>query len=249
MTSNAFDFEAALRHRQSTLTASLAEGRVAQTHTTASGDHSELDWIGTLTRFLPNRYQVSKGQVVDAAGVTSEAIDVIIHDAQYTPILFQREANDDGSIIVPAESIYAVFEAKPELNKKYLEYASMKIESVRRLDRTSTTIAHAGGNFEPKPLHRILGGVLADNCGWKPCLGEAFNDLMSGLSGDATIDLGCALEGGAFERLEADDGQVSIDVSPADLTLMFFLVRLFRRLQKLGTAPAIDIEAYAPSVL
>ena len=249
MSSNTFDFEAALRRRQMTLRASLAEGRLAQTHTTASGDHSELDWIETLTRFLPNRYQVSKGQVVDATGATSEAIDVIIHDGQYTPVLFQREANDDSSIIVPAESIYAVFEAKPEINKGYLEYTSRKIESVRRLDRTSTTIAHAGGKFEPKPLHRILGGILADNCGWKPCLAEAFDDVMAGLSGDATLDLGCALEGSAFERLEAEDGQVTVEISPPDLTLMFFLVRLFRGLQKLGTAPAIDIAAYAPSVL
>lgn len=72
---------------------------------------------------------------------------------------------------------------------------------------------------------------------------------MAGLSGDATSDLGCALEGGAFERLEAEDGQVTVEISPPDLTLMFFLVRLFRRLKKVGTAPAIDIAAYAPSVL
>lgn len=246
MNDKRFDFTGALRDRQTTLLASLAEGRNAHNHPTASGDHSELDWRGTLRRFLPNRYQISYGNVVDARGATSDAIDVIIHDAQYTPILFQREANDDASITVPAESVYAVFEAKPTLDKAYLQYASAKIKSVRALDRTSAAITHAGGSFDPKPLHRIIGGILTDTCAWNPCLGDPFRGAVMSFSGDAVVDLGCALEGGAFERRKSDaDG---IELSPPDLTLMFFLVRLFQRLQQIGTAPAIDIEAYAPTL-
>lgn len=246
MNDKRFDFAGALRDRQTTLLASLAEGRNVHDHPTASGDHSELDWRGTLRRFLPNRYRISHGNVVDARGATSDAIDVIIHDAQYTPVLFQREANDDASITVPAESVYAVFEAKPKLDKAYLEYSSAKIESVRALERTSTAIAHAGGSFDPKPLHQIIGGILTDTCAWNPCLGDPFRDAVMGFSGHAVVDLGCALEGGAFERVDAEAG--GIDLSPPDLTLMFFLVRLFQRLQGIGTAPAIDIEAYAPAL-
>lgn len=243
-------FTRALMRRQATLQASLAEGRDLLDHPTASGDHSELDWQGTLEQFLPNRYQVSRGTVVDATGTSSDAIDLIIHDAQYTPVLFQR-ADGDGSIIIPAESVYAVFEAKPELNKAHLEYAADKLKSVRQLHRTSTSITHAGGKFDPKPPHRIIGGILTDACGWRPCLGEPFQSAMAAMTGERAIDLGCALEGGAFEQLlpknEAAVGE--IETAPADLTLMFFLIRLFRRLQTIGTAPAIDIEAYAPAVL
>ncbi len=246
MTESKFDFAGALRARQSTLIASLAEGRSAQSHPTASGDHSELDWRGTLRRFLPNRYRISHGSVVDASGETSDAIDVIVHDAQYTPTLFQREENDDNSIVVPAESVYAVFEAKPTLDKAYLEYSSKKVASVRRLDRTSSPITHAGGSYEPKPLHRIIGGILSDSCAWTPCLGEPFQAALLDLAEDSVIDLGCALEGGAFERLNYTEKD--IELSPPDLTLMFFLVRLFGRLQEIGTAPAIDIESYAPSL-
>lgn len=249
MTSNHFDFETALRNRQATLASSLAEGRSALPHATASGDHSELDWSGALGRFLPNRYRVSKGQVADAAGTVSEAIDVIIHDAQYTPVLFQRHADDDASIVVPAESVYAVFEAKPEMNKGHLEYGAKKIESVRRLKRTSTAITHAGGKYAPKEPHRILGGFLADKCGWVPCLGEPFRQHIMGFSDNRTIDLGCALEGGAFERLDQNAGGQPLETSEPDLALMFFLIRLFRRLQEIGSVPAIDIEAYAPSIL
>jgi hypothetical protein len=243
-------FTRALMRRQETLQASLAEGRDLLDHPTASGDHSELDWQGTLEQFLPNRYQVSRGTVVDATGTSSDAIDLIIHDAQYTPILFQR-ADGDGSIIVPAESVYAVFEAKPELNKVNLQYAADKVLSVRQLHRTSTSITHAGGRFDPKPPHRIIGGVLADACGWNPCLGDPFFSAMATVTGDRAVDLGCALEGGAFEQLHSEDGDMvgEIQTAPPGLTLMFFLVRLFRRLQSIGTAPAIDIEAYGSAVL
>jgi len=79
-------FTCALKARRASLRASLAEGRVVHDHPTASGDHSELDWLTTLAQFLPNRYRVSRGSVVDATGTTSDDIDLIIHDAQYTPI-------------------------------------------------------------------------------------------------------------------------------------------------------------------
>lgn len=242
-------FTRALKRRQATLQASLAEGRDIHDHPTSSGDHSELDWQGALEQFLPNRYRVSRGTVVDATGRTSDAIDLIIHDAQYTPILFQRGDND-GTIVVPAESVYAVFEAKPTLNKAHLDYAADKVMSVRQLHRTSTRITHAGGQYEPKPPHQIIGGILADACGWSPCLGATFRTAMKTLTGDRTLDLGCALDGGSFEVMPAS-GECeasNIETAPPDLTLMFFVVRLFRRLQVIGTAPAIDIEAYAPAV-
>ncbi len=249
--SNGFDFTEALRYRQATLQASLAEGRTVHDHPTASGDHSELDWRGTLGRFLPQRYRISHGKVVDAEGATSDAIDIIIHDAQYTPILFQREAGDEGSITVPAESVYAVLEAKPKMDKSYLEYAADKVQSVRRLHRTSMTITHAGGSFDPKPLHRIIGGIVSDSCGWSPCLGQPFEQTIAGLADERVLDLGCALGGGAFELIPpaTPTDEPGLELSPSDLTLMFFLVRLFRRLQSIGTAPAIDIEAYASAVL
>lgn len=247
--STEFDFRAAMLRRQERLLASLSEGREVQTHPTASGDHSELDWRGALTEFLPSRYRVSQGQVVDAAGSRSEAIDLIVHDAQYTPIIFQRPDADGQGLIVPAESVYAVLEAKPTLNKAYLEYAAKKVASVRSLARTSYRVIHAGGVInDPKPPPPIIGGIVSDSCDWSPCLGEPFESALRPATPLEHVDIGCALDGGAFDA--TFDGQeiVSIDRAEPGLTLMFFLVRLFHRLQALGTAPAIDIRAYARDV-
>src|SRR3546814_17119907 len=71
--------------------------------------------------------------VVDSRGVFSQQIAVIIHDRQYSPFVFTFKGTD----VVPAESVYAVFEAKQELTADYIRYAGEKAAYVRRLHRTS----------------------------------------------------------------------------------------------------------------
>jgi hypothetical protein len=57
------------------------------------------------------------------------------------------------------------------------------------------------------------------------------------------VDLGCALDAGAFEVPEGA-WPADVRVSPATTALATFFVSLVRRLQKLGTVPAIDWSAY-----
>ena len=68
--------------------------------------------------------------------------------------------NQSGVEYIPAESVYAVFEVKQILNSSNIVYAQQKIESVRKLKRTSTKILHAGGTFEPMEPKWIIGGVI-----------------------------------------------------------------------------------------
>jgi hypothetical protein len=243
-----FDFRDALAKRQATLLAALHEGAV-HTHPGAHGDESELDWRGTLERFLPRRYAVSKAEVVDSDGARSDVFDVVIHDVQYTPILFQRGDGQDSTIIIPAESVYAVFEVKQQLHKGHFEYAAAKVASARRLHRTSRGIRHAGGTYDPKPLDPIIGGVLTDRCDWSPCFGDPFLAAMEATSDLDFLDLGCALDGGSFEAWPHDAGDgFRVETSPPDLALMFLLIRLLDRLQAIGTAPALDMRAYGRTV-
>lgn len=107
--------------------------------------------------YLPQRYRAEKAHVVDSNGEFSEQIDIVIFDRQYTPLIFELR----GSMIVPAESVYAVFEVKQTANKAHIEYAQEKIHSVRRLTRTSAPITHAGGVYAPQKPKHILGGFLA----------------------------------------------------------------------------------------
>jgi hypothetical protein len=51
---------------------------------------------------------VATAHVVDRLGAFSEQIDVAVFDRQYSPFIFYYQ----GQTIIPAESVYAVFEAK-----------------------------------------------------------------------------------------------------------------------------------------
>jgi hypothetical protein len=57
---------------------------------------------------------------------------------------------------VPAESIYAVFEVKQELNLDTIVDAAAKALSVRRLRKTTVASPHAGGKYPPKLPLKIL---------------------------------------------------------------------------------------------
>ena len=126
-------------------------------HQGDKGEVNEQFFIDFLRRYLPNRYTVDKAMVIDSKGNTSDSIDVVVFDRQYTPTLLDSERHR----YVPAESVYAVFECKPTINKEHLVYAGDKAASVRKLHRTSIPIAHAGGFYPAKKNHDIIAGILA----------------------------------------------------------------------------------------
>ena len=92
------------------------------------GDASESVWLELLNKYLPERYRAATAHVVDSEGEFSDQIDVVIFDRQYSPFIFRYE----GQIIVPAESVYAVFEAKQTTNADQVTYAQNKV-AVERL--------------------------------------------------------------------------------------------------------------------
>lgn len=248
-----FDLTDAFFKRQEKLLADLGVGDIA-THGPTKGDDTELNWLQMLEGMLPKRYGVSKAFVVDAHGHRSDQIDVVIHDRHFSPLLFEV----GGADFIPAESVYAAFEAKQGLDKDHLEYAAKKIASVRRLHRTSVDVPHAGGKYDPVTPRRIIGGFLARRSDWKPSFGDAFEkclraiDERSGDKGQADygIDIGCAIEHGGFTIVRKNDNllDVTIEHSEANVALIYFVMRLLRQLQTVGSAPAIDYDAYLKSV-
>lgn len=214
----------------------LATARKAFGHPSTKGDASEHVWLEMLKTYLPQRYQVATAHVVDSAGRFSQQIDVVIFDRQYSPFIFQYQ----GQTIVPAESIYAVFEAKQSINAEHVAYAQEKVASVRALNRTSLPIPHAGGTFPAKPLPHILGGLLAFESDWDPPMGQPLlNSLVS--EPEERLDLGCVAAHGVFGFDEAGTYSVRPKGKPATA----FLFELIAQLQNSATVPMIDIRAYA----
>ena len=124
----------------------LSVSRETLGHPLTKGDASEGVWLDLLGTYLPRRYAAGKAHVVDSKGAFSDQMDVVIFDRHYSPFIFQFE----NQAVIPAESVYAVFEAKQAINASEVEYAQNKVASVRRLHRTSLPIPSAGGRLPPK---------------------------------------------------------------------------------------------------
>jgi hypothetical protein len=215
----------------------LATARKTIAHPGSKGDASELVWLEMLQKYLPKRYSAVKAHVVDSDGNFSDQIDVVIFDRQYSPFVF----NFQEQLVVPAESIYAVFEAKQTVDAALVAYAQGKAASVRRLNRTSLPIPHAGGTYPPKQPPHILAGILAFESEWNPPLGKSLaNALESGMA-DERLEIGCVAAHGLFTV--QDDGTYAVTEQGKPATA--FLLELIARLQASATVPMIDVRAYA----
>jgi len=215
----------------------LKTARGSFEHPGTKGDASEGVWLELLKTYLPIRYQAASAHVVDSKGTFSDQIDVVVFDRQYSPFIFQFQ----GQTIIPAESVYAVFEAKQAINANQVAYAQEKVATVRRLHRTSLPIPHAGGTYPPKVPSHILGGLLTFESDWNPGLGQPLVDALGAAKGESHLDLGCVAAHGIFGCTA--DGCYTI--TPEGKPATTFLFELIARLQNIATVPMIDVRAYA----
>ena len=216
----------------------LETARQSLGHPGAKGDASENVWLEILNTYMPKRYRAVKAHVVDSRGSFSDQIDVVVYDRQYSPLIFLYE----GQTIIPAESVYAVFEVKQTLNAGHVEYARQKVASVRRLHRTSLPIPHAGGTYPPRQPIPILGGLLVLESDWKPALGKPLLAVLCNGKNDGRIDLGCVAASGYFV-FDEENEEYTMHAGGKPVTA--FLFDLISRLQSSGTVQMIDVQAYA----
>lgn len=256
---------------QNQMVAQLSTNRGFIGHPTSKGDSLENTWIEWLRKYLPNRYSVDKAIIIDSLGNLSDQIDLVIYDQQYTPFVLTQ----NGIHYIPAEGVYAVFEVKPDLQGSiqvqgesisYIEYAGRKIESVRKLKRTSTNIIDRGKKFDPRPLTKIIGGILTSSNEIKKV--ETIEAHLKALKGLKAIDMGCAVTYGSF-YIDFDGDEVpselnfekrindyytsrvikSVEFSKPETSLVTFFFQLMRYLQQtIGTVAAIDLNEYSKAI-
>lgn len=211
-------------------------------HPGTKGDSTELNWIEWLRKYLPKRYTVDKGFVVDNYGNLSQQIDVIIYDTQFCPFIF----NQDGIKYIPAESVYAVFEVKQNLTQEHIKYACEKAKSVRILQRTTKPISGAERDLKAKQPKTIICGLLCTKSSWRK---NELDKLKKYLNTDlySRLNLVCSLKSYAY-KLQYLEKTISEEVSAKDESLIYFFINLFVLLQDMGNPPAMDIMAYAKAI-
>ena len=255
---------------QNQMTTQLNTNREFITHPGSKGDALENAWIEWLQKYLPNRYSVDKAIVIDSEGNTSHQMDIIIYDNWFTPFIFSQ----NGFHYIPAEGVYAVFEVKPDIQghvkeKTFIEYTAEKIESVRTLKRTSTDMINSGRKLPPRPLTKIIGGILTStNTFSHQNENKTIISHIENQKGFKSIDIGCIADYGSFyvdyignedikstelEKRYSDyynDRTINkIIFSDTDNSLISFFLQLTRYLQQaIGTVPAIDLKAYSKAI-
>lgn len=83
-----------------------------------------------LEKYLPRKYSLTNGTVINAKDKQSKQVDIIIHDNLFTPILEDFQS----SKVIPIESLYGMIEVKSTLSKVELNKCIKNIKSVKELN-------------------------------------------------------------------------------------------------------------------
>ncbi|MBC7000333.1 DUF6602 domain-containing protein [Cytophaga sp. FL35] len=266
---NKIDLKYLFEGLQNQMISQLSTNRKFITHAGSKGDSLENAWIEWLRKYLPNRYSVDKAIVIDFKGNTSQQIDIVIYDNWFTPFIFSQ----NGFHYIPAEGVYAVFEVKPDISGRSegitnVQYAAEKIESVRKLKRTTTSIISVGQKQKPRGLTKIVGGILTSTKSGSRNNNETLKKHLTGQKGLKGIDFGCVADYGSFfvdyvggENQDITDIEKrykdyylkrkvkNINFSKVENSLVSFFLQLTRYLQQsIGTVAAIDLQAYSNSI-
>ena len=123
----------------------------------------------SLQSFLPTRYQVTSGSVVDSLGRTAGDVDVAIFNAHWFPAIHAPATHSTRRKLLPFEGIYAVGEGKQTLTIKSLDEAMEKLVKCHRLARVRSSRNRLTENRDfdacphglSNPLYSFVLGVAA----------------------------------------------------------------------------------------
>lgn len=231
---------------------SLGVLRTSIEHPVMKGTASECYWINLLREYLPIKFGINSGKVVDSKGNTSKQIDIIIYSRESFPYVF----NQNGAVLIPVESVVGVLEVKQDIKGNMRDIAN-KIESVRNLE--GSYLDKKGQEAEiPWPPYPILGGVLSTQSSYSE---ETLKNKLSELKGSRTIDIGCcANKYSFFVKYNTPEKEIAnykaraiakVHTYSRETALMVFIYQLVHTLQRnafMSCEYSVNIDAYLRNV-
>lgn len=161
-----------------------------------------------LQQFLPEKFKVGRGFIIDSDGNQSRQQDFIIYDAFNSPKALDME----NVQILPVESVFCTIEVKSTLNKAELEKSIENIRSVRML---KPAVIH-NMPIQPANTNRTIGLVFAytSDTSIETVL-DNFYEINKTVELDKQISLICILDKGLILRSENQRlGNVSLYPHP-----------------------------------
>lgn len=207
-----------------------------------------------LSLFLPERYMVKQGQIIDEVGNVSNQYDIIIFDRLNTPKFFE---SSNGTVYFPIESVLAIGEIKKTLKQEHTEQFAKNLihfrDGMKRKLNENTFHGVSAVNADLRdvlrfsvnqkyknPLYTFIFAIDGDLK--KTVFGEPkeyfINDILILNEGFRMFG---TTSNGSFKNLVADDGINVTDMldyrnSPVDV-LAIFLNRLIEHLNRCHVDP------------
>jgi hypothetical protein len=130
-------------------------------------------------RFLPRRYAVTSGLIVDRNGLTAGQCDLIIFNDIWFPLVKSSAGDEAGRAYLPIEGVYAVGEVKQTLSVAELDRAMEKVVKCHRLRRPRTYAHRVVENRESGPCpHGLTNPLFSFVLAGGISAGEDMQDLL-----------------------------------------------------------------------
>jgi hypothetical protein len=239
------------------MTAKFNRTKAALTHSLSKGEAHEETVRQFFRRHLPNSLGVTSGQVIDSLGASSRQMDVIIYDAQRTPILYTSDEGDKQ--LVPSEGVVAVVEVKSRIEASDMSDVNRNMRSIKDLDK-SAYMPQTGPVINEVTMYGIkrdyfptLYFLFAYDSGRLDTLPGALSDAMGPSPVDKRIDMVCVLSKGVLINYSSKPsvtatpgpGTQLVSYETKNALLMFYMLTSLHLLQT-ATRP-IAINKYLPS--
>lgn len=101
------------------------------THQGGRGGNWEQTLKEFLVKYLPKRYSIGSGQIIDSIGNVSGQCDIVIYDAFNCPLILVS----DNHQIFPVEAVHCVIEVKSVLNATKIREGILSIKKIKQFDR------------------------------------------------------------------------------------------------------------------
>jgi hypothetical protein len=123
------NFQELFKSIEKQLKADLDKVRASISHASSKGIANEQTVKKFFKDKLPQNLDISSGFLIDCDKNVSKQLDIVIHDAAKTPILYQSE----DIRVVPIECAYAVIEVKTNLTLSELDLCAENMRSVKTM--------------------------------------------------------------------------------------------------------------------
>ncbi len=98
-------------------------------HSVTKGSQNEEALKNTIRNFIPKKYSIGQGIIIDSFGNASKQIDLIIYDSYIYPSLFSQASTS----LYPVETVVAAIEVKTFLGQEQLKKTAENTKSIMAL--------------------------------------------------------------------------------------------------------------------